>query len=101
MAAARERHIADDAVFQFDVDLPGAGAEGRVGYVSGHVYALKNPDANITIKPVAFAALFARSGFFVPNFLGNALPAGCGFGPKSPQDRLQTYGHKKTLPRKR
>ena len=34
--------IADDAVFQFDVDLPGAGAEGRVGYVSGHVYALKN-----------------------------------------------------------
>lgn len=101
VAAARERHIADDAVFQFDVDLPGAGAEGRVGYVSGHVYALKNPDANITIKPVASAALFARSGFFVPNFLGNALPAGCGFGPKSPQDRLQTYGHKKTLPRKR
>ena len=70
VAAARERHIADDAVFQFDVDLPGTGAEGRVGYVSGHVYALKNPDANITIKPVASAALFARSGFFVPNFLG-------------------------------
>lgn len=40
VAAARECHTADDAVFQFDVDLPGTGAEGRVGYVSGHKCAL-------------------------------------------------------------
>ena len=31
VAAARERYTADDAVFQFDVDLPGAGAEGTHG----------------------------------------------------------------------
>lgn len=101
VAAARERHIADDAVFQFDVDLPGAGAEGRVGYVSGHVYALKNPDANITIKPVAYPACLHVRDFLSGIFWGR-LAGRLRIWAKIPRRiACRDTGIKKTLPRKR
>ena len=34
--AAREGYAADNALFQFDVDLPGTGPDGGIGYVLGH-----------------------------------------------------------------
>jgi len=34
--AAREGYVADNALFQFDVDLPGTGPDGGIGYVLGH-----------------------------------------------------------------
>ena len=99
VAAARERHIADDAVFQFDVDLPGTSAEGRI--CVGSCVCVEESGCKYNDKTGCICCLVCAFRIFCPEFSGDALPAGRGFGPKSPQDRLQTYGHKKTLPRKR